>query len=366
MNVFFRLFLILCVLGLSGCESTASTIYERILVDAKDFVLTLYAPLTAAFDPIAYQLQVVFLFIMGWGYISQKPKPWMMNIGILIFATSLVTTPFFIEWFYTPIIGTSKALAEWPFQIILNAKTGNVFVSMEDGMIKVFDYTAAAIEPYYPLESEFWVICLSFGVLLILSILQYVMFLSLLLLGLIGLHIIMVPAGVMFYLAATPITRHIFFAWFRMLLTYALIPFFAALVLAFSFKITQGALVGAVPAGVGKSFFTGELLYAATTMLLSIWLLSKAPEWAAGITGGQSTGMGGLFGMAVAGLATAAAASKASGAEGALKGAGKYGLSGAKGAIDGWRGAGEGANKPYSAMLGILEGVKETYSKGKR
>lgn len=368
-----RFFLVFAILLLSGCDwtgsSPASRVYDSLIGDMTAYVTALYRPLTDSFGFIAQQLMVVFLVVTGWAFATNRPKPFIINFAIASFVAALVGTNIFLEWIYHPITGTARDLAEWPIQTILSdSSSQNVFATMEQNFLNMGTKTAKLLDAYYVLDAEFWGIIMTFGLLVILMCVQYVMFLGLMLIGIIGLGILMVPAGVMLWLAATPFTRHIFFAWLRLAMTYALIPFFSALVVAFSLKIISAATKEALSAKLDKSFATPEMAYAAIVVGISIWLMSKAPEWAASVTGGQSTGMGGLMGMAIAGSAAVMAASKAAGADaeklgGQGKKLGEYGFGGLKGGIDGMRTSPEGMSKPYSTALGIIDGVKETYQK---
>ena len=173
----------------------------------------------------------------------------------------------------------------------------------------------------------------------------YAIFFILIVVGFFGFFLMMGFAPV--FMAIGTFHKPTFFAWLKTTLNYFLIPIFTAAVMSMTIPFLSDAVTAIGKLPVNGSVWTAELGTAFLIAIFSIGLHWKAPEFAAGITGGMASGAGSI-------VATAGAV-----------GAGAWGLSrqvGAAGAGAAGYGSGQSAGNRMGAS--VRQSLAERYSKG--
>lgn len=176
----------------------------------------------------------------------------------------------------------------------------------------------------------------------------YAIFFILMVVGFFGFFLMLGFAPV--FIALGTVHKGTFFAWLKTTLNYFLIPIFTAAVMSMTIPFLEDAVEAIKALPVEGSIWVPELGTAFLIAIFSIGLHWKAPEFAAGITGGMASGAGSI-------VATAGAV-----------GAGTWGLGKqTAGFISGLDGMGSGqsaGNIAGSSVKGGLTSLREKYSKG--
>lgn len=236
----------------------------------------------------------------------------------------------FREWFYEPILGASLKLSAISLTGGADSSLAGMFTKIDEVFGRIFSAVDQVGEKASFWTGDIWVsiqIYLIGGAMALIFGALYAIFVILFIGGIIGIHILFVMFAVVGMLAAFPYTRHIFYSWLRGIFTYALIPVFTAIIMGITIQFLEGAAIaleGYDPqkaGGILNSEVAGQALLVG---LASIYFHFKAPEYAATLTGGTSSGMSGL----VAPLATVGGAA----ATRATAGAQILSVSGAAGA----------------------------------
>lgn len=341
-------------------SSPGADIFNTVMLQANDILLNkFYVPIGGSFQGVAELLVVLFVTLVGVSYMIGKTHQVAQRLLMAVIFLPICSTisfshdaTMFREWIYSPVVDASLGLT----QMVLTLATGNqglfgVFEALDDGFLKLGAAMLSRTEELDFYDSVYLPTLVAYGALLIGYGALYAVFLAALLVSYVALHVLLAPAGIMIFLAAIPFTRHLFFSWLRAVVSFALTPVMAALTIGFCLVFIDNAVRDIGAKGADASIFNAQLGVAYLTVFIGLVLVKKAGELASYITGGSMTSMGGLG----ASMMTAGGAAMATGT-----GARERLVSGAKGGIQGWQGGAGTFGRPYSALVGILKGPKQS------
>jgi hypothetical protein len=185
-------------------------------------------------------------------------------------------------------------------------------------------------------------------ILVLLACALYTVALALVCIAFFSLFMMLLAGGPCLWLASFKETRHITWAWLRSTANYTVWLFFLGLVVAVGLILLEAAVTdlgswdlerdGVFNIQIGGTMFL---------MALTIYMLLKATDWAAALTGGSSTNTGVIGAMG--GAAGAALGGAVNFAGGAAAGAARWG----GGVLANKTTAGAMALRAYSALKGL-------------
>lgn len=260
-----------------------------------------------------------YMIIMG--NAGQHAKEMGISIVLLIVAQSVVQSGF-DEWIVRPWLDTIQGFSHLALDPTGANGYSDVFLQLDDGLGKLMT-TIDRIEPPGNIFTAAWIYIKVGVVSLVLAVaygLLYVAFLVLYIVAWFSIYMMLMVGGIFLWLGAFKATRPYMVAWFKAILNYALWLFFLSAIMGFFMaSVTLGindlaqwdlATQGPFPASAGRLIFM---------CLLTGYLLLKAADWSAQLTGGTAMSPGivtsgaGAVGGAVKGLAGSQAAQKAGG-----------------------------------------------------
>ena len=305
--------------------------YEKMMTTFNAFMDDKYQAFIEAFKPLAIIILTIYIMIVGWIILSGKSEK-----GKELFITVLLST------FITGIVFSYGIYKSWIMDTILlqSFKIQGFFLTMDGSLpSQVFTGVDKTFELFYGQIGKLWEGTSIFSsdgtltmfVLIVLSVIfgtLYLVFAVLVIFSTFAIFVFFVIGGIPLFLAIIPKTRFIFYAWLRAILNYALIPIFASIVMAISIKFLNAAIEDLINLDIRKN---GVLnLAVANAMfigILSIFFHLKAPEFAAALTGGQPSGVGGFFTTSFAVAGTSFAIMKSAPKYGKMAGKGAWGAS---------------------------------------
>jgi len=339
--------------------SIGGNIFYTAFAQLQAFLTKFYGILSGEWQTMATLLVTLFVSIIGYRLIMGKyGEATKQMLGIVIAVPVVYAIAFsstlFTDWFISPIFDTMFSL------ISLFLDTGGsdiktAFANLDDIFGKIFvavDQASKGVSGWDMMQQAKLfvvqlVLGLTFGAL-------YVIFFVLLIMGIFALHVFFVIGSIPIFLAAFPDTRHIFWAWLKAVLNYALIPVFTAIVMSITLFFLDSAITSVSEINISEDgVFTPEIGQAIFIGIMSITFHLKAPEFAAALTGGQASGMSGFFGTVGSIGGGAALISQKMGATGAASSVGKWGLGYAGGVGD--RALGGVPSKAFSALKGLAK-----------
>jgi len=273
-----------------------------------------YDALVAAVYPLAQSFVFLYVVIIGYnalkGNLGEWTKTAVMSILIVAFVYSFTfETNGYIKWLYEPLMDAIEKMMRLIVEVIGKTDTSDFNSSIDASFSSVFkniEDVGNAADGW-----GLWTQLKAFTAVLILLLIfgiTYLIYYGLLIVSLVSLHIQLVMGIFIIFLAAFKATRFIFFSWLKDMLTYALWPIYAAIIMAITLSFFERATktITMLDLSTGDVF---TIHYASVVILgfISIWLLWKVPQFAASITGGAGGGAGGLAGGLIGGLAGGAA-----------------------------------------------------------
>lgn len=299
----------------------------------------------------AQTLTALYIVICGYmiftGNAGKHAKELATSLVLLVVLQGVMASGF-NEWVARPFLDTVQGLSQLALSPSGNGDT-DVFIQLDDGLGQIMT-TIDRIEPPGNLFTAAWMYVKVGAVSLAIAVaygLLYVVFLVLYLVAFFSIYMMLMVGGVFLWLGAFKATRSYTMAWFRALLNYGLWVFFLSVIIGFFMGVVTGyvhdlakwdlAAQGPFPASAGKLIFF---------CLLSAWLLLKAADWSAQLTGGSAMSPGivttgaSLIGGAV-GSAAHSGVARAGGAAAANM------------ALWAGRGVAGSAVRAYSALKGV-------------
>ena len=297
---------------------------EALIVDNYDALVNVVAPLAESF---------VFLYVVIIGYnalkgnLGQWTQSSLRSMFILVVVYSLIfETNGYINWLYHPLMSAIDGLMKVVIVVVGGADAGAFNSSIDTAFSSVFKNIEAVGN-----ASDSWSlgnkIKTFFAVLILLIVygLNYILYFGLVIIATISLHIQLVMGVFILFLAAFGGTRFIFYSWLKDMLTYALWPVYAAIVMSITLYFFKGSTkdLALLDLSTGDVF---SAPYAISVLVgaFGMWALFKCPQYAASLTSGTAGSTGGIAGGIVGGLAggatgaaaTAAFLNKGTGADG--------------------------------------------------
>lgn len=324
-------------------------VVNYVVSNLNTYTVTVYQALATSWPGQSFT--ALYLAIGGYmiisGHAGKHAKEMATSILFLVIIQGIVSTGF-TEWIAAPILDTTWKLS----QLAVSATGGDtdIFFALDDGLAKVMT-AIDRLEPVGNLLTSAWLYLKVGFASLVLSIaygLLYLAFLVLYISAIFGIYMMLMVGGIFLWLASFKATRHYTVAWFRAILNYLIWAFFLSAIMGFFMSvITAGvtdiskwdiAVEGPFPASLGKLVFM---------CLLCAYMLTKAADFAAQLTGGTSMQPGivttgaGLVASSTSRAVSAATGSQAARTAGRAVGAAVVG------------GVGGAAVRAYSALRGV-------------
>ena len=302
-------------------ESVGGGLYGMFKSRLKDLIENNYDGLTDIIAPLAESFVLIYVVIIGYnalkGNLGQWTQTSLRSMLILVVVYSLIfETNGYINWLYLPLLSASDGLMTMVIVVIGNADVNSFNSAIDTAFSSVFKSIEALGN-----ASDSWSLAIQlktfFAVLILLIVygLTYLLYFGLVIIALLSLHIQLIMGILISFLAAFPATRFIFFSWLKDMLTYALWPVYAAIVMSITLYFFKGATNDLVKMDLSSGdVFTQTYAIAVLVGFFGIWALFKVPQYAASITGGTAGGTSGLVGGVVGGLAGGAAGAGAAAA----------------------------------------------------
>ena len=304
----------------------------------------------------AQTITTLYCVIGGYTIIMGNAGKHAKEMGISIFlliVLQAVVQSGFDGWVVRPVLDTIQGLSQLAIDPASANGYSDVFSKLDDGLGQIMT-TIDRIEPPGNLFTHAWMYVKVGAVSFVLAVaygLLYVVFLVLYLVAWTSIYMMLMVGSIFLWLGAFKATRQYTMAWFKAILNYGLWLFFLSAIMGFSTAIISAyvadtakwdlAVQGPFPPSAGKLIFF---------CLLTAWLLLKAADWSATLTGGSAMSPGIVTsGMSAVGGAIGGAAKSEAGK--AVMG----GIGSAAGAS--FRGAGRlaagGAVRAFSALKGL-------------
>ncbi|OCL90596.1 type IV secretion system protein [Aliarcobacter thereius] len=331
--------------------------YGQFLTTLNAFMDSKYQAFIDTFRPLAIIILTLYIMIVSVLLLTGKTEK-SREIFITILLSSFITTIVFSygvykEWILDTVLQQTFRFQGFFLTIDGSGLPSQVFLNMDKTFELMFGKLEELEEEAGFFSARGWAIAtMTIGLKLIYGVL-YLVFAVLIIFSTFALFVFFVIGGIPLYFAIMPQTRFIFWSWLRAILNYVLIPVFTSIVMAISLKFL-GAVVddlfamdieknGIWNMAVANAFFIG---------CLAIFFHLKAPEFAAALTGGQPSGIGGFF-TTMAGLGASTYA------------VGKFGTSKAWGTAKGLYNSPKNAITAYNEVKNVSSSIAETAIRAK-
>lgn len=336
-------------------ESVGMLILNSMITETSPVVETIYGSLMSSWPGqtfvALYAVCVGYMVLMGRA--GDRSKEWGISIFMLLVIGGVSSSySMFNEWFATPLWGMAQAAGSMAASGG-DASTGVLSDLLNSGEESLGKLLTAMDQVHVSgnFISDAWLyikVAVVVGIMLVLACAQYLAMVVLLCIALFSLLMMFAVGGPCLWLASFKETRFVFWAWLRATLNYAIWIFFLGAVSGVGNKY-----IGKVADIITLWDFERDGLFVkpiGAIMLLtaiSIYMLLKASDWAAALTGGSSTNTGVIGAMGgVAGGALGGAINAGGGAAGS---AAKWGA----GVAANKTSMGAAAYRAYSAMKGL-------------
>lgn len=332
-------------------ESPGGILLMTVLDTLFNYFIKTFAAVSDSFQETGAILLTLYIVFMGYrfarGQVSETMQEFFAALIIVPICFGIFLNPgLFEEWVYYPIRDTIFSL----MALVMGESTFTVktLYGPVDG---AFSQIFSAIDTVTNKAETGWNLGLKIKVFFVTGLLGlvfgalYALFTVLIIMAIFAFHVLIVLAPIFGVFAAIKPTRSYFFAWFKALITYALIPVFTAIVMGITLVFLKAAVtdisnIDVIEQGIFTMAIAGALLIG----VMSITLHLKAPEFASAITGGQVSGVGGFFGTVASVGFGAAQISRHTGltnmvsnsARGAGNQMGKMGRTGWEGVVNGY------------------------------
>jgi hypothetical protein len=263
-----------------------------------NFMSDRYQPFIESFRSLAILILTLYVMIgamLVFTGRAEKPREMMWTaLAVFIISSVVFSYDLYKEWLLDPIIALSFKLQSY-FLTGNSVSSSELFDNIDDIFRTLFN------KLYVIAERENWINGANLKIVCFLLAaiygLLYLLYSILIISSIFAVYIFFVIGGIPLFLAVMPATRFVFWAWLRAVATYALIPVFASIVMA----VLLSAIADIITVlkidsdnvwnyNVGSAFFVG---------FLAIFFLFKCSEFAAALTGGQPSSIGGFVGSAI-------------------------------------------------------------------
>lgn len=330
--------------------------YGQILTTLNAFMDNKYQPLIDSFQPLAITILTIYIMWTAYSIMfgnSKKPLELTMTVAVSIVITFIVFSyATYKEYIMDTILYLSFRLQGYFLTIDGSGLPSQTFTNLENTFTILFS-KLEELEDGMGLWSVTGIqlmLCV-YGLKIIFSIL-YLVFAILVIFSTFAIFVFFVIGGIPLFLAIVPSTRFVFWSWLRAVLNYTLIPIFTSIVMAISLKFLGAVVDDLVAMDIEKNgIFNMAVANAYFIGCLAIFFHLKAPEFAAALTGGQPSGIGGFFAGAIGAGATAFGVAKVGKAVGMPLG--KAGVTAGVRGVNAYLDATGEASKNFSAMRGI-------------
>lgn len=302
-------------------------------------------------------MMIVFLYTVIVGYmvlmgrVGDKSKDWAISALLLSVLGGIAANQgSYSEWIGSPIYDLAYNLAS----VGPGTDDGKGVSAMFDGLETSIGRTLTTIDNIEVpgnIITNAWLyikVATASLILALLALALYLVTLALFCIAFFSLFMMILAGGPCLWLASFKETRHITKTWIKQTLNYCLWIFYLGVVAGIGIEFVGAAVDDLMYWDLeNDGVFTKELGSSMLFMALTTYMLLKATDWAAALTGGtaSNTGVIGALGGA-AGGALGGAANLLGGAAGS---AAKWGA----GAIANNTSAGNMAYRAYSAIRGI-------------
>lgn len=303
--------------------SIGGWMFSNILDALQDGFISLFNGLADNFGGLALIITTLYVVLIGFsavqGKFGEASKSMMFTVFLVPICYGLAfDIDMFFSFIYNPIVDTMFSMMQLfftsisPSDVAGNGSITSIYVPVEDAFGRLFTTIDTLTT-----ENTGWGfgdIKISIAAVLLTLVYGglYVLFSVLLIMAIFSLHIMIVIAPITVFFAAFKPTRGIFTAWLKAVLTYALVPIFTVIVMAYTLQFLNLAIQDLAAMDVDNDgVFNGAMASALFIGILSFSLHWKAPEFASAITGAQVSGVGAFFGAAAAVGAAGIGASKA-------------------------------------------------------
>ena len=268
----------------------------------------IYTKLANAILPIFWllvQLMMVLGFVVFLYTSLTEAGKKIINLIVYIFfaAIFLESSIFFKEWLFEPMIDFLIGI-----MMLLLGNEANILASQSIG-IAIFGGVEKEFDKIFNLiglmwEDVGWTEIKALFVIILLTLTYaglYAIFSILIFIGFFGFYVMMAMLPLVLLFAM--VSRQFLSSWFKTTLNYFLIPIMTAFVMSITLLFLDNSITSLTDA---KDYISnGEIFTAAIGMALFVGILSigmhwKAPELAAGLTGGIVSGAGSVVGTAAA------------------------------------------------------------------
>lgn len=299
-------------------------------------------------------MTIVTLYVVVVGYMvltgraGEKTKEWALSALLLSVLGGIAADQgSYSEWLAGPIYDMAFKLSSVGAQMGDGDGLAATFDLMESNLKRTLD-AVDNIEVTGNFITNAWMHLKVAAVTLVLGLLSVGMYLAttaLMCIAFFSLFMMLLVGGPCLWLASFKESRHVFWAWLRTTLNYTLWIFYLGIVASVGVTFVSLAVDDLTGWNLQRDgVFTEQIGGAMLLTALSIYMLMKASEWAAAITGGTASQTG------VIGAAMGAGAFGASSLLG--KAAGGIAAAGPLAAKNAGRVAGLGI-RAYSALRGI-------------
>ncbi|OCL81903.1 type IV secretion system protein [Arcobacter porcinus] len=330
--------------------------YEKMMTTFNLFMDSKYQAFIDTFRPLAIVILTLYIMIVSVLLLTGKTEK-SKEIFITVLLSSFISTIVFSYGVYKEWILDTILYQSFKIQGFFLTNDGSLPSQVFMGIDKTFELFFGKMNELWSKTSIFRADgTLTMIVIIVLSLIfgiLYLVYAVLVIFSTFAIFVFFVIGGIPLYFAIMPQTRFIFWAWLRAVLNYALIPIFAAIVMGISIKFLNAAIDdlfamdinknGVLNAAVGNAMFIG---------CLAIFFHLKAPEFAAALTGGQPSGIGGFF-TTVSGLGASTYA------------VGKFGTSKAWGTAKGLYNSPKNAITAYNEVKNVSSSIAETAIRAK-
>lgn len=305
----------------------------------------------------------IYIVIVGYkimmGDYKEKTKQALTSLILIVFLHSIIIEGKYFNSITDTVALTTLDTAAFMATGISDASVYTLFRrlgAITDLATKTMQQLASdqPTSSMFPSWSEIKVF-LALSLLATVYLVLNILFTALFCVAFFSIYIMMTIAPLPLFLAAFSETRFIFFAWLKAVFNYMLFPVFVSLAVGLCLYGLETAISAMTTANIERDgVFTKEYFTAFIWAVLAIYMMNKASEYAAALTGGTSsshaglTGAAAMVGGAVWGSTGGAAVDRLQqrGADAAIKYSGKAGSYA-------MNKAGDGATHLYSKMKGV-------------
>lgn len=314
--------------------SIGAAIIEFALRQLSTFLGAIYGGVMGSFSGLAHTMTALYVAIVGYmvimGKVGERTKDWTLSIFLVPMLAGIVFEPdLYAEWIVGPFRDTALMLSGF---VAGNGDDVMPIIDKMDVAIGKILHAVDEIDVPGSILGETWLMGKVFVASCIIALVfigLYLVFVVLYVQAFIGMYMMFLAGGIALFFAAFKETRFVTWTWLRQLMNYTL------------WAVFLGAIVGLGITGleyaseeilawdpVSKGVFTKSLGISLLWGCALIYVLLKAGDFSAALTGGTAPQAGGLIGTGamVAGSAMLSGTRALHTAAGGWAGAAKAGM----------------------------------------